>query len=113
MEKRDILETLINCYCEGVQARFAGMIGIKPATLSNWIKRNTFDYDVVYAGCPDLSGDYLLSGEGEIFQSKRIDNSGVNEKILSLCKHLVENYQQRDEVMKQMASMVENLKDEG
>lgn len=109
MEKRDILETLINHYCEGNKAKFAGMIGVKPQLISNWIKRNTFDYEQVYAGCPNLSGDFLLSGQGNVYRSKQNDNMQDESELLSLCKSLVENYQQRDNVIKQLASMIEGI----
>lgn len=112
MSKSDILENLINDYCDGNKAKFAAMIGIKPQLLSNWIKRNTLDYEQVYNGCPGLSGDWLLSGgEGEMKRaSSQIDNSQIeNSELFSLCKALVANYQQRDNVMGKLVSMVKGM----
>lgn len=105
MEKSEILETLIEHYCSGSKAKFAQMIGITPQLLSNWIKRNTLDYEQVYKGCPNLSGDWLLSGVGSI---ERQDTQVVNNELLTLCKELVANYQQRDNVINKLMSMVSN-----
>lgn len=111
MSKSDILETLINYYSDGNKAKFAAMIGITPQLLSNWIKRDTLDYEQVYSGCPNLSGDWLLSGEGSIERScTQNDNLQIgNSELLSLCKALVANYQQRDDVMGKLVSMVKRM----
>lgn len=111
MEKKDILETLINYYCDGNKAKFAAMIDITPQLLSNWLKRNTLDYEQVYSGCPNLSGDWLLSGEGDIIrQTSQNDNKqNGNKELLALCKSLVDNYQQRDDVMSKLVSMVRSM----
>lgn len=109
MEKRKILESLVNYYTDGNKAQFAHMIGITPQLLSNWIKRNTIDYDMVYKGCKNLSGDFLLSGEGDIIrQNTHSVNIPEKEELLPLCKSLIENYQQRDEIIVKLVSMVEN-----
>lgn len=112
MGKRDVLETLINFYCDGNKAKFAAMIGITPQLLSNWIKRDTFDYEQVYEGCPNLSGDWLLSGKGSIVkEDKQSDNTqNDNSELLKLCLLLVQNYKQRDQVMNELVSMVNKIK---
>lgn len=111
MSKSDILETLINYYSDGNKAKFAAMIGITPQLLSNWIKRDTLDYEQVYSGCPNLSGDWLLSGEGSIERNNtQNDNIQIgNSELVSLCKALVANYQQRDDVMGKLVSMVKRM----
>ena len=110
MKKSEILEVLISHYSDGNKARFAAMIGIKPQLLSNWIKRDTLDYEQVYRGCPNLSGDWLLSGQGEIERKdSQNDNTTYSDKeLLSLCKSLVENYSQHIEAMNKLMSLVKN-----
>ena len=108
--KREILEALIGAYCGGNKARFASMIGVKPQLISNWIKRNTFDHEQVYAGCENLSGDFLLSGEGEIFRnSSQNVNKQIDNTVLLLCKMLVENYQQREDVMNKLSDALTKI----
>lgn len=111
MDKTLMLEQLVNHYTDGNKANFATMIGIKPQLLSNWLKRNTFDAECLYKGCKGISADWLLSGEGEMICTSRNDNSQFdsavsNSQIIALCKILVENYQQRDDVMGKLVSMV-------
>lgn len=107
MEKRKILESLVNYYTDGNKAQFAHMIGITPQLLSNWIKRNTIDYDMVYKGCKNLSGDFLLSGEGNITrQDTHLVNIPEKEELVELCKLLIANYQQRDDVMGKIMLMI-------
>lgn len=111
MEKRDILESLINHYTGGNKARFASKIGVKPQTINTWIARNTFDVDVIYANCEDVSGDFLLTGEGDMIKRAEVYPSArhVQVELIQLCKKLVDNYHQRDEAMSQLAALVSKL----
>lgn len=109
--KASRLEALVNHYCDGNKARFASLIGITPQLLSNWIKRDTMDFEVVYMGCPELSGDWLLTGHGPMInQDKQFENTqNDNSELISLCRSLVLNYQQRDEVMGRLVSLFKGL----
>ena len=49
-------------------AQFADFLGIKPNVLSAWHRRNTFDIDILYTKCRDISPDWLLTGEGEMLK---------------------------------------------
>ena len=55
---------------------------------------------------PNVSTDWILKGE----ESAQLDDSRNEDvkmhELLSLCKSLVSNYQQRDEIMGQLVSMV-------
>ena len=68
MSKKEMLERLISYYTDGNKARFAAMIGVKPQTVSAWLARDTFDVEVIYANCKGVSGDWLLSGQGEMIR---------------------------------------------
>lgn len=108
-----MLEQLINHYTNGNKANFATMIGIKPQLLSNWLKRKTFDAEQIYRGCKDVSAAWLLSGEGDMIVDTQNDNSQIvshnSPELIALCKALVENYQQRDDVMNKLVSMVKGI----
>lgn len=70
MQKSDMLESLINYYTDGNKARFALLIGVKPQTVSGWVSRNTFDAEVLYEKCANISAEWLLSrGEGEMIKT--------------------------------------------
>ena len=114
MNKTLMLEQLINHYTDGNKANFAAMIGIKPQLLSNWLKRNTFDAELLYKGCENISADWLLSEEGDMIRDTQNDNSqfvsqSYSPELIALCKALVENYQQRDDVMNKLVSMVKGI----
>lgn len=114
MDKTLMLEQLINHYTDGNKANFAAMVGITPQLLSNWIKRNTFDAEQLYNGCKGISADWLLSGDGEMIRDTQNDNSQFvsqnnNPELIALCKVLVENYQQRDDVMNKLVSMIKGI----
>ena len=47
MEKKDMLEMLINHYCDGNKAQFAAKLGIKPQTISMWLNRGTYDAELI------------------------------------------------------------------
>lgn len=50
-------------------ADFARFIGIKPQALSNWYSRNTLDVHILSAKFPEIDGNWLLTGEGEMLRA--------------------------------------------
>lgn len=69
MEKKEMLEMLVNHYCDGNKAKFAAMLGIKPQAFSMWFARNSFDAELLYTKCEHISADWLLSnGAGEMIK---------------------------------------------
>lgn len=65
--------------------KFAQRLGIKDNTLGNWYKRNTFDIAVVAKAFPEVSPDWLITGEGAIL---REDVRGLMEEVARLRKQL-------------------------
>ena len=77
MEKREILQQLINVYTEGNKSRFADMLEVTPQTVSSWLSRNKFDLDRIYSKCEGLSAHWLLTGEGSMMSE---DNKTVQRQ---------------------------------
>ena len=73
-----MLESLINYYSNGNKARFAAKLGISPQALSMWITRKSFDAELIYTKCEKLSAKWLLSGEGNMLQSKETKAQSFN-----------------------------------
>ena len=71
MDKTTMLECLINNYTDGNKAAFAKMLGINPQLISHWLRRNTFDNELLFAKCKGISASWLLTGEGEMFEQTR------------------------------------------
>ena len=61
---------LVEKYANGKNAQFAKLLGVSPQTISAWISRNTFDYDLVFTKCEGLSPRWLLTGEGEMLKKE-------------------------------------------
>lgn len=57
-----MLEAIISHYTDGNKAKFATLLGLSPQTISAWLARNTFDSELIYTKCRDLSAKWLLSG---------------------------------------------------
>lgn len=68
MDKTWILNELKKYYKLSSNAEFSRFLGISPQTLSNWYGRNTLDYELIYTKCVDVSGDWLLTGQGEMLR---------------------------------------------
>ena len=70
MDKTTMLECLINNYTDGNKAAFAKMLGINPQLISHWLRRNTFDNELLFAKCKGVSASWLLTGEGEMLEAQ-------------------------------------------
>lgn len=68
IDKSLILNSIKSHYGIDRDADFARFLGIKPQTLASWYSRNTFDIHLLYAKCKDISGDWLLTGSGEMLK---------------------------------------------
>lgn len=69
MDKKTILECLINYFTDGNKSAFAKMLGVKPQTINTWLLRNTFDIELIYSKCAGISASWLLTGEGEMLEA--------------------------------------------
>lgn len=64
-----MLQSLIDYYSDGVKSRFASKLNIKPQTINSWLKRDTFDPELIYSNCENISAAWLLSGDGDMLVS--------------------------------------------
>ena len=71
MDKKEILERLINHYDGGVKSQFASRLGITAQGLSTWMSRNTFDIELIFSKCENISAEWLLTGRGEMLKTNR------------------------------------------
>lgn len=68
-DKRSRLEALINHFSGGNQSAFARYLGTTPQTINTWLSRDTYDIELIYSKCDNISGDWLLSGDGDMIKS--------------------------------------------
>lgn len=74
MDKRNILENLINHFAGGNKALFARQIGESPQTISAWIRRGSFNVESIYKVYTDVNPHWLLTGEGEMMKDGNANN---------------------------------------
>lgn len=60
---------------------FARFLDITPQTLHNWKKRKTFDIQLVYTKCLNISAEWLITGEGEMLKNDSEINFSKNSDI--------------------------------
>lgn len=75
---------MIEHYSNGNKAQFANLLGITPQGLSTWIKRESFDIELVFAKCENISAQWLLTGNGDMFEK---NNQTKSEKKLEREKY--------------------------
>lgn len=69
--KKERLLQLINHYCNGKSTVFAKKLGVSPSTISSWLARDSFDYDLIFAKCENILPEWLLTGEGDMLKQER------------------------------------------
>ena len=77
MEKHEMILKLIDYYCNGNKSQFANMLNVKPQTINSWITRNTFDTELIYANCKQVSAEWLITGEGSMLKK-----DGIPEELV-------------------------------
>lgn len=73
MNKKGRLLQLISHFSSGNKSEFARMIGVSPQAINTWISRNTFDIDIVYSKCINVSPEWLLTGKGNMLKEENTD----------------------------------------
>ncbi|WP_337562459.1 helix-turn-helix domain-containing protein [Prevotellamassilia timonensis] len=66
MDKKGILEQLIIHFAKGNQSLFARLLGLSQSTVGTWSVRKTFNAEQIKAVFPQVDGNWLLTGEGEM-----------------------------------------------
>lgn len=80
MEKREMLECLINHFDDGNRAAFARRLGVNPQVVTNWLLRDGINQELCYEKLKGVSAHWLLSnGNGEMLQEFQ---KGMNESAM-------------------------------
>ena len=66
-----MLKELADYYGISKNVDFARFFGLSEPTSFNRLKTGVLDYEDIYAKCPDISADWLLSGEGPMLKRDR------------------------------------------
>jgi hypothetical protein len=71
-----ILTRLKSALKIGTDKNIAEFLGVSPQAISTWRKRNSIDYDLLFAKCGDLNLNWLIRGTGEDPEIKGDKTSG-------------------------------------
>lgn len=91
------------------------MLGVSKSTVSNWIARNSLDYNLVFSKCEHINIDWLLTGNGEMlkphsqpFNKEPIQyshtpktNNEINASLLSEIQRQAEEIGRLKELLRQ------------
>lgn len=80
MNKKNMIIALIEHYCGGNKGNFAKKMGLTPQAISTWLARGTFDIEIIFANCEDISPKWLLTGEGPMLETDRAGEKGTSTK---------------------------------
>lgn len=78
MERKGIIEQLIVRFAHGNQSEFARLMGCQSGVVSGWLRRNTYDPERIKRSFPQVDGNWLLTGEGEMLLPDGKSNVQVN-----------------------------------
>ena len=87
-----MLLSLIEHYSNGNKAQFANRLGITPQGVSTWLKRNTFDSELIFAQCEGLSAQWLLTGKGSMLKDNDIPGEVVYNPNIGIPYYDVDFY---------------------
>ena len=86
-----MLEQLINYYTDGNKTRFAELVGVKPQTINSWLTRNSYDAELIYSKCVNVSADWLLSGEGSMIKADTVPSDTHDDLKAEIIRLRAEN----------------------
>ena len=73
-----MLGAIIDYYTGGNKAKFSAILEVSPQTISAWMARNTFDSELIYTKCSDISAEWLLTGKGTMLKN---GNSSLTDLV--------------------------------
>ncbi len=77
-DKELILNRIKEAYNFKNSAELADFLGIARNTLTNWYKRNSIDYDLVFSKCEHLNIDWLITGKGQMLRGEYINSPNTS-----------------------------------
>ena len=72
INKAGVLDRIKSYYGLKNNAKLASFLGVAPTTISSWYARDSFDLDIIYSKCVDISFDWLLTGEGAMLRTNDV-----------------------------------------
>ena len=58
--------------------QFAEFLGTTQSNIATWRKRNTINYEVIIAKCPNIDANWLISAKGEMLRKISVKENSIN-----------------------------------
>ena len=88
----------------------ASHLGIKPNTISAWKKRNSINYELIFANCANIRKDWLLTGEGEMYAEEKKPSEPVKQPIQDPLNDLKTRIERLEKAQKTTPELTEEVK---
>jgi hypothetical protein len=98
-----IIDRLFIFFNVKTNIELAEKLGVSPTSISNWKKRNTIDYNLVFTKCEGINWNWLLSGIGDML----ISNAPPTENSCLPCQHCID----KDALIKVLQKTIETQAD--
>lgn len=100
MTKKERLEAIMAHYADGKTSVMASKLGVADSTISTWLKRDTYDLELLFAKCENISAEWLITGEGDMIKSN------INEDVI----FFREQIRRKDREIDALYERIEELK---
>ena len=116
MDKGQMILALVKQYTSGNKAQFASLLGVSAQTISAWINRKTFDAELIYTKCRDVSPEWLLTGNGNMLKSEHqlgrvqaidMENNGMTQIFYEKTLEQAQEIGRLEQRIKQLESRLE------
>jgi len=103
-----ILGRIKEYYKFNTDAELANFLGIQRSTLSNWVKRDSIDYDLVFSKCKLIDKNWLLTGNGQMLkpntQKTLTHASDVSDENIDSQDKYTDNIEEKQEKDKEISN---------
>ena len=79
MTKREQLTELIGYFAHGNKSEFGRLLDITPSCVTAWLRRDTFDAELITEKLPDVNSAWLLLGEGEMIREGAVPPANASD----------------------------------
>lgn len=111
VDKTLILKRLKELKKFSKDVEFAQFLGISSANISAWLKRNTFDYNIIVEKFPEVNKNWLLTGEGEMLKGNNTKPKEIEVSESSIYSALLESNERLSNTNKILAESNAKLVD--
>lgn len=81
LNSRLILNRIKDAYNLKNDAQLARFLDVLATRITNWVSRNSIDYEIIFSKCENINYDWLLTGTGEMLRISDNNIIGDNNNL--------------------------------